>query len=115
MELDTYARFLLALVFVLALIGGLTWAARRFGLGGKLIPNKGGTPRLKIVEVVPLDARRKLVLLRRDGVEHLVLLGSGSDLLVETDIRNEGAMEEPSETSPAPAPQDLTPAPEPVP
>ena len=86
MDLDLYARFLLALVFVLALIGALTWAARRFGLGGKLIPNRDGARRLEVVEVVTLDARRKLVLLRRDAVEHLVLLGAGNDLLVESGI-----------------------------
>lgn len=86
MDLDLYARFLLALVFVLALIGGLTWAARRFGLGGKLIPNKDGARRLEVVEVVTLDARRKLVLLRRDRMEHLVLLGSTNDLLLEAKI-----------------------------
>ena len=32
MEISAYMRFIAALVFVLALIGGLTWLARRFGL-----------------------------------------------------------------------------------
>ena len=35
---------------------------------------------------MPLDARRKLVLLRRDATEHLVLLGAGQDLLLEAGI-----------------------------
>jgi flagellar protein FliO/FliZ len=39
-----------------------------------------------VVEVKTLDSRRKLVLLRRDGYEHLVLLGPSQDLLVEGGI-----------------------------
>lgn len=87
MELETYFRFLLALILVLGLIGGLTWAARRFGFGGQLTPNAGKSARLSVVEVKVLDSRRKLVLLRRDGREHLVLLGPNQDLLVEAGIQ----------------------------
>ena len=86
MDLELYSRFLIAQIGVLALIGLLTWLARRFGLGGKLVPNKGPERRLSIVEVMTLDSRRKLVLLRRDATEHLVLLGSGQDVLVESGI-----------------------------
>lgn len=94
MELGLYLRFLLALVFVLGLIGAIAWLARRFGLGGRLAPNTGRERRLGVVEVTTLDARRKLVLLRRDDAEHLVLLGPGQDLLVERNI--------PAAASPAP-------------
>ena len=87
MEFDVYFRFLLALVLVLALIGGLAWAARRFGFGGQLTPNTGKSSRLSVVEVKVLDPRRKLVLLRRDGCEHLVLLGPTQDLLLESAIQ----------------------------
>ena len=85
MDIDVYSRFLLALVFILALIGGLAWLARRFGLGGKLVTSQGANRRLSIVEVMTLDSRRKLVLLRRDSSEHLVLLGPTSDLLIDSD------------------------------
>ncbi|MGB1548152.1 MAG: flagellar biosynthesis protein FliO, partial [Alphaproteobacteria bacterium] len=42
--------------------------------------------RLGVVEVLPVDARRRLVLLKKDDREHLVLLGPGQgpDLLVES-------------------------------
>ena len=86
MDLNVYFKFVLALVLVLGLIAALAWTARRFGLGGKLTPNTGRTRRLSVVEVMPLDARRKLVLLRRDTAEHLVLLGAGQDLLLESGI-----------------------------
>ncbi len=86
MDFDIYIRFMFALILVLALIGGLTWAARRFGFGGQLTPNAGKSPRLAVVEVRTLDSRRKLVLLRRDGCEHLVLLGPSQDLHLEGGI-----------------------------
>jgi flagellar protein FliO/FliZ len=86
MDFDVYLRFMFALVLVLALIGALTWAARRFGLGAQLTPNTGKSPRLAIVEVRAMDSRRKLVLVRRDACEHLVLLGPSQDLLLESGI-----------------------------
>lgn len=86
MDLGLYLRFVVALLFVLALIGAIAWAARRFGLGSRLTPNTGRERRLDVVEVSTLDARRKLVLLRRDDTEHLVLLGPSQDLLVERGI-----------------------------
>jgi flagellar protein FliO/FliZ len=82
MGFDTYWRFALALAFVVALIGACAWVARRLGLGGRLAV-RSGTRRLTILEVLPLDAKRRLVLLRRDEVEHLILLGQTSDLLIE--------------------------------
>ena len=86
MEIDVYLRFLLALGFVLALIVVFAWAARRFGLMGKLTPTTGKSRRLSIIEVMALDARHKLVLLRRDDKEHLVLMGPNANLLVEDRI-----------------------------
>lgn len=86
MDLTTYLRFFLALVAVLALIGMLAWLARRYGLGGAMATQRGRVRRLGIVEVLPIDARRRLVLVRRDGVEHLILTGATHDLVVETGI-----------------------------
>ncbi len=86
MDFDIYLRFMLALLLVLGLIGGLTWAARRFGFGGQLTPNAGKSRRLSVVEVRTLDSRRKLVLLRRDDIDHLVLLGPNQDLHLEGGI-----------------------------
>ena len=81
MSLATYLQFALALIFVVALIGGLAVVARRVGLGG-LAP-AGKRRRLAVVEVLALDNRRRLVLVRRDGAEHLLLLGPAGDTVVE--------------------------------
>ncbi|MEL7273113.1 MAG: hypothetical protein AAGK33_06705 [Pseudomonadota bacterium] len=42
--------------------------------------------RLAITDAALIDERRKLVLVRRDNVEHLVLIGGANDLVIESDI-----------------------------
>lgn len=42
--------------------------------------------RLAIVEHANLDGRRRLILIRRDGVEHLIMTGGPVDVVVETGI-----------------------------
>lgn len=87
MDMANYLQFVLALVFVLALIGVLAVLARRLGVGGLATTSSAGRGRrLAVVEVRTLDARRRLVLIRRDDVEHLVILGPSSELLVERGI-----------------------------
>ncbi len=86
MDMDVYLRFVASLAFVLALIAVTGWAVRRYGFGAN--PTRGGKSarRIAVVEQTALDAKRRLVLLRRDGVEHLVLLGTAGDLVIETAI-----------------------------
>ncbi len=87
MSIGTYLDFLLALVFVLGLIGVCAWAYRRFATGAVLPRRLGGTKaRLEVMEVRAVDARRRLVLIRRDGVEHLLLLGPTGETVVERGI-----------------------------
>ena len=43
-------------------------------------------PRLGIVDVYDLDRQRQLILLRRDNVEHLLLVGGPNDVVVESNI-----------------------------
>ena len=86
MDLGIYLQFALALAFVLGLIGVLAVLARRFGFGYATPTRSGRRRRLSVSEVVPLDAKRKLVLLRRDGTEHLVILGPTSEIVIETGI-----------------------------
>jgi flagellar protein FliO/FliZ len=42
--------------------------------------------RLDIVEQAVVDAKRKLVLVRRDDVEHLVMTGGPTDIVIESGI-----------------------------
>ncbi len=90
MEATDYIKFLAALVFVLGLMGGLALVLKRIGLGpaSMLPPDKR---RLKVLEILPLDPRRKAVLLSRDGVEHLVILGPAGETVVESNIEKKDA------------------------
>jgi len=81
----TYLRFLAALAFVLVLIWLTTWAVRRLGLV-RALPRSGAARRLSVVEIAAVDAKRKLVLIRCDQTEHLVLLGPTSEVVVESAI-----------------------------
>ena len=85
MSWDIYARTVLALVFVLGLIGAAAFFVKRFGLmAGPLTARR--RRRLALVEALPLDGRRRLVLVRRDDTEHLLLVGGSADLVVERGI-----------------------------
>lgn len=80
-------RFFIAFVVVFALIGLTAWLIRRFGsgsLGGQKA--RGRAPRLAVIEAGAVDGRRKLVLIRRDNVEHLIMIGGPTDILVEANI-----------------------------
>jgi flagellar protein FliO/FliZ len=85
MEWEAYLRFGLALLFVLGLIGLCGWAARRLGMTPKVSAG-GREKRLAVVEVAAVDAKRRLVLVRRDDREHLLLLGAAQDVVVESGI-----------------------------
>jgi len=85
MDLALYGKFVLALVAVLALIGALSFGLRRLGFAPRVTPLRGRR-RLAIIEVMALDAKHRLVLVRRDRTEHLLLLGATQDSVVETGI-----------------------------
>ena len=59
--------------------------------------------RLAVVEQSNLDGRRKLVLIRRDNVEHLIMTGGPVDVIVETGIAVKRATRPAAEVVEAPA------------
>ncbi len=80
-------KFFILFVIVLALIGVIAWLVRRFGanpFGGSSA--RGRQPRLAVVDAAEVDARRKLVIIRRDNVEHLLMIGGPTDVVVEQNI-----------------------------
>jgi hypothetical protein len=80
-------QFSLAFLVVLGLIAGTAWVVRRFGTGR--LGNgaaRGRQPRLGVVDHVSVDGRRRLLIIRRDNVEHLVMIGGPTDVVVETNI-----------------------------
>src|SRR4029079_15737786 len=85
-ELPTAVNFVIAFVFVLLLIGIAAWLVRRFR-GSRLdAAARGRQPRLAVVDSSNVDGRRKLVIIRRDNIEHLLMIGGPTDVVVETNI-----------------------------
>ena len=79
--------FFFAFVAVLALIGLAAWLVRRFAtnrLGANT--NRGRMPRLAVIDAAAVDGRRRLVLVRRDNIEHLIMIGGPTDIVVESTI-----------------------------
>src|SRR5580700_636761 len=79
--------FFFAFVAVLALIGLAAWLVRRFA-GNRLgaNTNRSRMPRLAVIDAAAVDGRRRLVLVRRDNVEHLLMIGGPTDIVVEPNI-----------------------------
>ena len=71
----------IAALIVLAIFYRLTFAHRLRVPGGRT-----RQPRLGLVDAFSLDGQRQLVLVRRDNIEHLVMIGGPNDVLVESQI-----------------------------
>lgn len=75
------ALVLLVIVLVIVkLIRSLTFGT--FVAGGR-----NRKTRLAVMDATAVDSQRRLVLVRRDDIEHLLLIGGPTDVVVETDIR----------------------------
>jgi hypothetical protein len=110
-DLNTLVLAVAAILFVIAL-GSLTmWAFRTFfGRSGACGFTRPREKRLAVVETAPVDARRTLLLLRRDDTEILIMTGGPVDMVLETGIKGRPHLEPPledviiakSETRPVP-------------
>lgn len=76
---------ILALVVVLLLFSIFVFVLKRL-TGANTPQNRNRQPRIAVMDSTNVDARRQLVLIRRDNVEHLLLVGGPSDLVVEQNI-----------------------------
>ncbi len=76
---------LITLVLMIALIF-IVWLVRRIAGSPTRKAARNRVPRLSITDSATVDDKRYLVLVRRDNVEHLVLIGGPTDVVVETNI-----------------------------
>ena len=86
MDSLSFLRTIAALATVLGLLWGALWAVRRYNI---VLPGQTGVrseKRLALIERVSIDAKRALILVRRDNLEHLILLGPDGQTVVETGI-----------------------------
>ena len=104
--LQPYMNLIYLGIGVLVLLLLLLVAIR---LLGRSVRGRKGS-RLGISEYYEIDKSRRLVLVRRDDMEHLVLIGGNQDVVIESDIGSPLASASPSA---APA-QVIRPAPRPA-
>ena len=84
MDYGNYLQFFLTLVFIIGLILAISLLAKHFGFANNPMVTRNKNKRLKIIEVRPLDARRKMVLIQCDDKEHLLLIGGTQDLHIDS-------------------------------
>lgn len=84
MELADYLRFALALGFVVGLIWLTGYGLKRSGLDKRLRGVSGQQGRLGIVDVLYLDPKRKLTLVRADEREYLIFIAGEHAQLLDT-------------------------------
>jgi flagellar protein FliO/FliZ len=77
---------LAALFFVISLIFLIAFIFRKFNLEALLTHKLAANKRIVIEEVVNIDSKRKLVLIRRDEISHLLLLGNNNEIVIESNI-----------------------------
>ncbi|MGV1923750.1 flagellar biosynthetic protein FliO [Agrobacterium tumefaciens] len=89
--IGTYGNNLIVAVvgvgLALLVLAIVLWILRRRGGAAPFI--RGGRnrqPRLQVLDATAVDARRRLVLVRRDNVEHLVMIGGPTDIVIESGI-----------------------------
>ncbi|HHZ09182.1 MAG TPA: hypothetical protein GX405_10445 [Rhizobiales bacterium] len=108
----TFAALVLLVLFLLIvkLIRSMTFGT--FVAGGR-----NRKTRLAVMDATAVDSHRRLVLVRRDDVEHLILIGGPTDVVVEQGIHL-GQVRRPAPAGTAPreqAPQPQQPLPRPTP
>src|SRR5262249_4275590 len=85
----SWPRVILAFGVVFGLIGIMALALKRVTTDGLPLPGlpKRSERRLEIMETLPIDARRRLLIVRADGEEHLLFLGVNQDIVVKSGLR----------------------------
>ena len=87
MDSPNYFRFIAALLIVLGLLYGCLWLLQKLQPRLTKFRSSSKEPaRLKIVESLFVDPKRRLLLVQRDDRQHLILCTGNQDLLIESDI-----------------------------
>ena len=88
LQLSQPLVYIAAFAVILLLLAVFAWVLRRIVTTsrGMEAGARGRQPRLGIVDTFAIDRQRQLVIVRRDSVEHLLLLGGTSDILIESNI-----------------------------
>ena len=77
------AGFALGIVLVLIVFG--LWLLKLLSRATEGM-GRGSEKRLQVIDTATVDGKRKVMIIRRDNVEHVVMTGGPSDLVIETGI-----------------------------
>ena len=83
MEAIDFTRVCLSLAFVIALIWFASWGLKKSGLDKRLRGVTGSGARLQVSDVLYIDPKRKLVLVRFDAREYLLLLSGDVTTVID--------------------------------
>lgn len=86
MEATSIVQAFSALLFVIALILLTSYLLRKYGSSKIHTGGESRKKRLEICDSIVVDTRRRLVLVRCDNREHLLLLAPDREMIVESDI-----------------------------
>ncbi|MCI5077259.1 flagellar biosynthetic protein FliO [Oricola sp.] len=81
----TYTIYITGGIIVLVALWMVWSLSRRIARGIRLSGNRR-RPRLSVIEAATVDGKRRVVLVRRDEVEHLVMIGGQNDFVIESGI-----------------------------
>jgi flagellar protein FliO/FliZ len=97
-EIPNAVKALALVLFLIAAVALVAWLVRRYTSDRGSSAARGRQPRLAVVDAASMnDGRRKLVIIRRDNVEHLLMIGGPTDVVVEQNIVRAGAPREKAE------------------
>lgn len=125
---DNGSRFIIAAAAValgLLCLVAVLWIMRNRPSSPFIRGGKNRQPRLAVLDAAAVDTRRRLVLVRRDDVEHLIMIGGPTDIVIESRIGAGAPAADPQpalvaqttaarptpERRPAPQPQEHRPQP----
>lgn len=86
---DNGSRFVIAAAAVaigLLCLVIVLWVMRNRPSSPFIRGGKNRQPRLAVLDAAAVDTRRRLVLVRRDDVEHLIMIGGPTDIVIESRI-----------------------------
>lgn len=87
----TITLYILGAAIVLLLIWVAWFWIKRIAAGAFIEGGRNRRHRLAIVDAASIDNQRRLILVRRDDVEHLVLIGGQNDVVIESGIAKTAA------------------------
>lgn len=86
-EFATAVIWTLAALILLVIVLVIVRLIRSMTFGTFVAGGRNRKTRLAVMDATAVDSHRRLVLVRRDDIEHLLLIGGPTDVVVEREIR----------------------------